>query len=319
MTGVGETSGHHPPGPAADARRRELEALLFDGGTPTAAEIDEFRRLTASPGIPLSSPLGAAEVEAATAPDVPSPAPSAPGSSSSQGPSAPGPSASQGPSAPASTRDRRGRRLLAVGALVVAAGLVGAAVAGLVPHQETTAAHGTAFQDLSGVSPASPSKGGKTVTVDTASGAVVSSSAAAATSTAAASAAAAAALGIEAEQVGARYFAAAQAEGDQPAVLVPGIDPTSTRRVLAEWGQAEGEAKVWIGRGDDHSFCLVMSEGASVASSCTARDQVLASGVRLDIATGDGSVSTTWNLTAGLLEMTPSPAGASVSSTSPTP
>jgi hypothetical protein len=117
-----------------------------------------------------------------------------------------------------------------------------------------------------------------------------------------------------AEALGAQYFAQPQSAVDRPTVVFAGIDGSSTRRVLAQWGSADGEASVWVARGEDRSFCLVMVvQGTRAASSCTPRSEVAASGVRLVIGTPrGGSVAAVWDLRAGLLEMTPSPAGASV-------
>ncbi|ARC57356.1 hypothetical protein AS850_09740 [Frondihabitans sp. 762G35] len=117
-----------------------------------------------------------------------------------------------------------------------------------------------------------------------------------------------------AEALGAQYFAQPQSAVDRPTILFAGIDGSSTRRVLAQWGSADGEASVWVARGEDRSFCLVMVvQGTRAASSCTPRSEVAASGVRLVIGTPrGGSVSAVWDLRAGLLEMTPSPAGATV-------
>ncbi|BDZ51238.1 hypothetical protein GCM10025867_34790 [Frondihabitans sucicola] len=130
--------------------------------------------------------------------------------------------------------------------------------------------------------------------------------------------------GAVAESLGAEYFDQAQSAGDRPDVVLPGIDPSTTRRVLAQWGQQDGEAGVWVARGKDQSFCLIMSVGSTRgASSCTPLKDAAATGVRLDLVTaGGGSISATWNLAAGLLELSPFPAGARVTrsgSAAPTP
>jgi hypothetical protein len=120
--------------------------------------------------------------------------------------------------------------------------------------------------------------------------------------------------GAVAESLGAEYFDQKQSAGDRPDVILPGIDPTSTRRVLAQWGQQDGEAGVWVARGNDHSFCLIMSVGsARGASSCTPLKDAATTGVRLDLVTaGGGSISASWNLAAGLLELSPFPAATGV-------
>lgn len=128
--------------------------------------------------------------------------------------------------------------------------------------------------------------------------------------------------GAVSDALGAEYFDQAQSPGDRPDVVLAGIDPTSTRRVLAQWGQQDGEAGVWVARGRDKSFCLIMSVGSTRgASSCTPLKDAATTGVRLDLVTaGGGSISATWNLAAGLLELSPFPAGAlATRSESPTP
>lgn len=120
----------------------------------------------------------------------------------------------------------------------------------------------------------------------------------------------------QAEALGAQYFDQKQTGGDRPAVQLPRIDATTTRRVLAQFGQSDGEAGVWVARGTDGSFCLIMAVGTSrAASSCTPEADVVSTGVHLDMAvTGDGSISATWNLASGLLELSPFPSGADTQS-----
>ncbi|GAA4265259.1 hypothetical protein [Frondihabitans peucedani] len=127
--------------------------------------------------------------------------------------------------------------------------------------------------------------------------------------------------GAVADALGEEYFDQPQSPGDRPDVVLPAIDPSTTRRVLAQWGQQDGEAGVWVARGRDHSFCLIMSVGSTRgASSCTPLKDAAATGVRLDLVTaGGGSITATWNLAAGLLELSPFPASDTTDSITPPP
>ncbi|RPE74376.1 MULTISPECIES: hypothetical protein [unclassified Frondihabitans] len=122
---------------------------------------------------------------------------------------------------------------------------------------------------------------------------------------------ASAADGAVAETLGDEYFDQVQTKGDIPDVTLPRIDASSTRRVLAQWGQSDGGAGIWVARGTDRSYCLVLSVGSTRgASSCTPRAQAAATGVRLDLVTAGGaSISARWNISAGILGVSPFPAG----------
>lgn len=181
-----------------------------------------------------------------------------------------------------STPQRPARAWLAAGAVaIVVAGLAGAGVSTSIAGSRSAAAEARA----SATRDASATRGASSPATGLGSNAV-------------------------AESLGEEYFDQAQSPGDRPDVILPGIDASTTRRVLAQWGQQDGEAGVWVARGTDHSFCLIMSVGSTRgASSCTPLADAASTGVRLDLVTAGGaSISARWNLAAGLLELSPFPA-----------
>jgi len=114
-----------------------------------------------------------------------------------------------------------------------------------------------------------------------------------------------------AESEAAEYFSQPQDDSDVPGIAFPGVIASTTRKVLTHWGQTSSDPSVWVARGSDGGFCLVATEGSTGAASCASLEDVLATGVRLELADTTGaSVVVRWDLSSGLLQMTPK-AGAS--------
>lgn len=110
----------------------------------------------------------------------------------------------------------------------------------------------------------------------------------------------------EAQALGAQYFAQPQASDDRPAIRLHGIVPSSTHRVLDQFGPGSRRTDVWVAQGTDGSFCLIMAVGSTRgASSCTPEADVVAAGVQLDMIVPGGSVDVSWDLASGLLAFSP--------------
>ncbi|RKR73623.1 hypothetical protein C8E83_0716 [Frondihabitans australicus] len=115
----------------------------------------------------------------------------------------------------------------------------------------------------------------------------------------------------EAAALGAQYFAAPQGRDDHPGLHLHGIVASSTHRVLTQFGPGSAQTRVWVAQADDGSFCLIMAvDPDRGASSCTPEEDVVATGVRLDmLVPGGGSIDVSWDLSSGLLAFSPYPEG----------
>ncbi|MCU1528648.1 MAG: hypothetical protein JWP75_2411 [Frondihabitans sp.] len=276
-----------------DARQRELEARVYGGADPSPADVAELRDLLAPPDRHRSG--GSALDEVARGHDAVDPA-----SRDRRGAEVRGDERRARAHRP---HERPARAWLAGGAVaIVLAALIGAGAttsilgsrSGAEPVGTTSAA---AAVDQKAVMPVSPMVIG------------------------ASSPATGVGPAAEAEALSAHYFDQAQSTGDRPPVDLPGIVPSSTRRVFADWGQQPGQASLWVARGRDKSFCVIASIDASHAgSSCTPADQAAAAGVRVSVATAaGGTIEATWNLSSGLLELTMFPSGTTVISSGALP
>jgi hypothetical protein len=110
----------------------------------------------------------------------------------------------------------------------------------------------------------------------------------------------------EAQALGAQYFAQPQASVDRTSIWLHGIVPSSTHRVLDQFGPGSRRTDVWVAQGTDGSFCLIMAVGSTrAASSCTPESDVVAAGVQLDMIVPGGSIDVSWDLASGLLAFSP--------------
>ncbi|ROQ41464.1 hypothetical protein EDF46_0843 [Frondihabitans sp. PhB188] len=110
-----------------------------------------------------------------------------------------------------------------------------------------------------------------------------------------------------AQGLGSEYFDQKQVAADIPAVVPTRVDPATTRRVLAQFTDGRVKGGIWVARGIDDSFCLIMAAGSDrAASSCTPEKDAAAAGVRLDlVVSATRSYSARWNISAGILEVSP--------------
>lgn len=297
-----------------EARRRELEARVYGGEAPSPADVSELRALVsgaAKPAIDADSPRhrSADRVAGGSGSDAGSQDPQTGRFAADAGESRRrrfrGDAPYERDPADRALRERPGRAWLAGGVVaVVLAALIGAGA--------TTSILGVRSEAGSASTP---------TTAAVAKAAPASVPAAAPSILASPAPSKGLDPAAEAEALGAQYFTQAQVTGDEPPVVLPGIVGASTRRVFADWGQVPGEPSVWVARGRDRSFCVIVAIDASHAgSSCTPLADAAAAGVRVSVLTPKGgTIEVTWNLGAGLLELSPFPAGASVISSGALP
>ncbi|AMM21307.1 hypothetical protein AX769_15695 [Frondihabitans sp. PAMC 28766] len=112
------------------------------------------------------------------------------------------------------------------------------------------------------------------------------------------------------ESIAEPYFDVPQGAVDRTRAPVQGIRASSTRLIPADLGAGADGAGVWLARGTDGSFCVVIeSDTGSARISCARDDSAVAPQVHVVMTVVAGStISATWDLSTGIFVVAPVPA-----------